>query len=323
MKTSTPKNVNSIKSRPSIHYPPGEGAIAVSPIESKKNAQQQEEELEQPEPAISSDESDAEEGTDDDADNDAEMPSQMRNYEAERNNDNDDTDKSFVIQNVFKRFPKYCRGAVIAVIVGLVLSYKFILTHEETFLNKLNDIRDEYRSQSDDLWIYIESSIREVKTFNKPSVLLFVHEQKGEDTVERMLHNISKYANCVISDCNIPPITLTHEDLSRQIFLRDFGKVISRYKSELENKHVMIVKNLDLVPSEVAQAFHTFCDEITPLVRRSLFIFTVSVYSFEERGMEQVTKILHSKWQNLGTDKLEPLITRVTSVVQRIRSEQV
>lgn len=177
---------------------------------------------------------------------------------------------------------------------------------------------EELFPQNEKFWKSIESSISEIKTFEKPSVIILVY--RDVSNISQLLDNITIYASCILNDdCHVDPIIIKGNELNTYEIIEDYGIVIQRYRSLLEEKHIMIVKNLDEILGPVAQAFHYICDEYTPLVKRSLILFTMRVDKYEGRELEQVVNILENKWSDIGRDKLEALITRVSSIVLRIK----
>lgn len=219
----------------------------------------------------------------------------------------------------------------VILLAGGLLSLVFPSTSESAeslhYDNKITirDLRSNFPLQSEELWNALESGIQEVKNLNKPSVFLFLYEDEAEDTVNKILSDASKYAECILNrDCEVQPIILTSGNLNSEKAVTDYGYVINKYKSELECKSVMIVKDLDKVLGEVAQAFHSMCDEYTPLVKKTVFFFTMKVDNLRnilKSDVHIAEDILRSNWSNLDEDIFEPLFTRISSIVLRVVPE--
>ncbi|KAK4881959.1 hypothetical protein RN001_005278 [Aquatica leii] len=174
----------------------------------------------------------------------------------------------------------------------------------------LIEVQTKFPSQSKDTWDAISSGINEVKLFNKPSIYF--------------LQTVSRYASGILNDdYNTQPIVLTSNHLNTIKARSDYGYIINKYKPELEEKSVMVVKNLDKIPGEIAQAFHSMCDEISPLVPKAMFIFTIQIKNFtsEKSDFELIEDILRRSWQDLDDDIFYPLVTRISSMVLRIEPE--
>lgn len=59
--------------------------------------------------------------------------------------------------------------------------------------------------------------------------------------------------------------------------MQEHGELITRYRDDVDRSGVMLVKEIDGVPSELAMAFHYYCDEYEPLVKRSAIFFTLNM----------------------------------------------
>lgn len=83
----------------------------------------------------------------------------------------------------------------------------------------------------------------------------------------------------------------------------------------------MVVRDLDDIPANAAQAFHSFCDVYNPAVERAIIFFTMKVNDVV--GVENATriaeKLLTNVWSALELNALQPLIGRVTDDVLVIK----
>lgn len=169
--------------------------------------------------------------------------------------------------------------------------------------------------QSNIFWRSIETGVSEITHFNKPSVIVIIHKNDIRNLTE-LLGNITMYASCILNEnCYVEPIVINGDDLNTDETTQDYGIVVDRFRPLLEEKHIMVIRNMDKIHASVAQAFHSICDEFSPLVKRSLIIFTIQVDKYTGKPLEQVVNILNNKWSSIDSDKLEPLITRVSSIV--------
>lgn len=173
-------------------------------------------------------------------------------------------------------------------------------------------------SQKDDLTLALHSGIWEVNRIEKPSVFILLYKDDHERMLNEILRNYSSYASCILGNKNNIPIILNGDDMSNMGF-EEYGEILEKYKGELQRKGVMIVKNLDHVSGSLAPAFHTLCDEINPLVGKSVFFFTIRVEDYPEQEYKFVEKLLRSKWKNLKQDHFDPLITRITNMILQVK----
>ncbi|KRT83002.1 hypothetical protein AMK59_4127, partial [Oryctes borbonicus] len=131
--------------------------------------------------------------------------------------------------------------------------------------------------QSNNFWRSIETGVSEIIHFNKPSVIVIIHKNDIRNLTE-LLGNITMYASCILNEnCYVEPIVIHGDDLNTDEMTQDYGIVVDRFRPLLEEKHVMVIRNMDKIHPSVAQAFHSICDEFSPLVKRSLIIFTIQV----------------------------------------------
>lgn len=214
---------------------------------------------------------------------------------------------------------KFVIGVVILVIavIAVVISSENLVTNNVT----LDCLKKEFPLQDQDFWIALETGLQEVVRFKKPSVFLFLYKEDGESTTDKLLTNIATYASCVLNNCNEKPIVLSSEDLSNNEILKvDGGHLLNTYKSDLETVHVMIVKNLENVPSYAAKVLHSFCDDISPAVGKSVFFLTLKVPEFPKKEMRYVRLLLKEKWQDIKEDHFEPLFARISSMILPLKS---
>lgn len=182
----------------------------------------------------------------------------------------------------------------------------------------LDEIKEIF-PQDNAFWISIETGITEITNFNKPSIIILLHKHNVHNFTE-LLDNITIYASCILNeDCSVKPIVIEGNDLNTQEMIEDYGIIIDHYSPLLNEKHIMVVKNMDNILGSVAQAFHYICDEFSPLVRKSLIIFTIGVDKFKGKALDQAVNILNAKWNDVEPDKLEALITRVSSIVLHVK----
>lgn len=177
----------------------------------------------------------------------------------------------------------------------------------------LRSLKYNYRLE-ENFWYAIESSVNDIIQQDKPSVLVLLYNSLDRPQLEIFLKEFSNYSKCSL-DKNGPHLIIKGKNLNTAENLASFGNVITNYKPKLEETGVMIVTDIDEVDSYVAQAFHTFCDEYTPLVKHSLIMFTLRYDDLKIKDPVIAQKILRNKWHNLKDDILEPLLTRVVGMV--------
>lgn len=188
----------------------------------------------------------------------------------------------------------------------------------------LKTIKKNFPSQEDKLWKSIYSGINQTIVNKTPTSYIFLFESEAEETMKKLLSEISKYAVCKLVNCESSAIDFKKEITSNFSNINDYGEVISSFKGKLENNGLMIVGNLDEIPEKFALAFHNFCDEVTPLVKKSAFFFTMKVTKLDDpdrNHLRYIEGVLKEKWQNLETDKFVPIFTRITGLLLKVYPE--
>ncbi|GJQ68981.1 hypothetical protein Trydic_g6162 [Trypoxylus dichotomus] len=208
---------------------------------------------------------------------------------------------------------------ILSIVVLLVVgAFPYMHTKEPVNIIEIDQIKELF-PQNNMFWISIKSGVSEIIHFNKPSVIVIAHKNDVHSITE-LLGNITMYASCILNEnCNVEPIIINGNDLNTHEMRQDYGIIVDHFRPLLEEKHIMVVKNMDEISGSVAQAFHSICDEFSPLVKRSLIIFTIKVDEYIGKPLKQVVDILNEKWSDIEPDKLEPLITRVSSIVLRVK----
>ncbi|KPJ06719.1 hypothetical protein RR48_11766 [Papilio machaon] len=120
----------------------------------------------------------------------------------------------------------------------------------------------------------------------------------------RYLRNDSNIHNHVIVDSN-------------KLDMKVHSELIERYRNDVTKTGVMLVTDVDEVPSSLAMAFHYYCDEFNPLVKKSAILFTLNMAKCSERKIthSSVEKCLAKKWTIIPKDNIVPLLTRIVNVV--------
>lgn len=186
----------------------------------------------------------------------------------------------------------------------------------------LQSIKESFPTQDDDLWVAFESGVEDVVLRGRPSTFILLYEDEAREVMQELVYKLSKFAACNITDCEKEPIEITDAELNSARVLRDYGTVIEKYRHKLQEKGVMVIKNLENVRGTSAQAFHSFCDEFTPLVQKSLFIFTMKVDQLPRtpNKMKFIEEYFKRKWTDIRNDTFNALITRITSMVLEIKT---
>ncbi|XP_026725818.1 uncharacterized protein LOC113492532 isoform X2 [Trichoplusia ni] len=113
--------------------------------------------------------------------------------------------------------------------------------------------------------------------------------------------------------------------VSSNLDMREHGELIAKYRDEVYKSGVLLVKEVEGVPSDLAMAFHYYCDEYEPLVKRSAIFFTLNIANCSsipdpESTHNFIEKCLARKWTTVPKENMRPLLTRVVDVIIDVTS---
>lgn len=164
----------------------------------------------------------------------------------------------------------------------------------------------------------MQSGIATIASKEDSGSFIFLYDSKRSNFIQDDFDNFindlatktAKYLRNKSED--VEHLAISRSDL---ISLRTHGDFIRNYQQLVNKTGVMLVKEMDLVPTDLAMAFHYYCDKYNPLVKKSAIFFTLDVgrclnYDFKTvHGL--VEKCLASKWTGVPQDNIGPLLTRV------------
>ncbi|KAJ8734645.1 hypothetical protein PYW08_013895 [Mythimna loreyi] len=233
---------------------------------------------------------------------------------------------------------------ILVVIVAFVVHWKFpdiiTLTTKHTqdkstqtadhdkiiFENNMKILQEKYNIDDDSI-LRLETGISTIFSNMDTGSFIFVYNSKTNNfdlmrfekfadevayTAARFLRNdISSIRHTVVESSNLD--------------MQDHGELISRYRQDVDRSGVMLVKEIDAVPSDLAMAFHYYCDEYDPLVKRSAIFFTLNMANCSNTSdsktmHELIEKCLKRKWKTVPKENMRPLLTRVVDVVIDVTS---
>lgn len=183
----------------------------------------------------------------------------------------------------------------------------------------------EFPNQNSILWKSLEHGVENVLNDIPTSPSIFLLAYQDVNSANRITRSIVKRTTeCMQSTVNA--LELSPADLESNEMKLDYGVVIAKYRNQLAKSGVMLVNDLNKVPTEVAPAFHSFCDVQNPLVDRSIIFLTLQLTrqihsSSNTNTLLLVESYLRSNWSGLQSFILDPLITRVTDQVFILNKE--
>lgn len=174
-----------------------------------------------------------------------------------------------------------------------------------------------FKGQTDRFWKELKVGVEHVINGAPPQPTVFLITHQNERQANAFANLLATKIGNGCLDAQTEPLILYGTNLNTDEMISDYGRVIAEFKSRLEDARVMVVHDVHKINSKVVEAFHTICDKETPLVRKSIIVFTFPVpagtstntnelYDFVE---EQLTKLWKS---SVSRNKIQPLLARMT-----------
>lgn len=192
---------------------------------------------------------------------------------------------------------------------------------------QFKELTKQFGKQDKLLFKSLKAGIESVLNNRPPNPSVFLLAYSDMESAKRLMEEIVRAtANCMNSN---RPIELDGKSFATEEMTGDYGVIIDRYRGQLEENGIMYVADLNRVPFEAAQAFHTICDTVTPLVHRAVIFFTIKLYESEsnitaKKLSEMVENELQKNWRQddkIEVDTLKALIGRVTDQVFLLKTE--
>lgn len=206
------------------------------------------------------------------------------------------------------------------------------VTEHTLFSDNLLSIKKKYEI-SDDSILQVESGVRTIFDKNITGSFTFVYNSESKN------FNLNNFENFVNEAALVTARYLRNTDSSNgkntgairhtvltgsDIALKNHGEFMNKYRKNVEQTGVMLVKDLEMVPSDVAMAFHYYCDEYNPLVKKSAIFFTMDLgkcsSDYGKKMHAFIENCLKQKWSSVSPEKITPLLTRVVTEVIDIYS---
>lgn len=176
------------------------------------------------------------------------------------------------------------------------------------------NLRNKFPDQKQELWGNV---LHVMHNFDSVTTLTFLYKDDPKT-----------------SDCLAEEIAFSYSRIQNRTFNResiftadneidDFGIVLEEYGLKVEKTNLLIVKHLHKISGNVARVFHTLCDNVTPKVAPSVYIFTLRYDDRVEKVKKPIAKastVLREAWKDLPEKELHALISRIVTNVVEVKS---
>ena len=225
---------------------------------------------------------------------------------------------------------------IILPVLAVVVPCLYLGTKQDTekvkqmsLRDAIEHIREEFPSQLEHIWGEFSAGISETAqgTPTKPSVFMLLYETE-EGTAICLAQKVCEMSTRLLKASKSNPLLIIDgADLEHnETLAEDYGRLLEEYRPKVEEQRAMIINNLHKIPGTVAQSFHSFCDTVSPIVDKAVYLFTMKasgVISNRHNPTEVAEEELRKLWSDeLAEDKLNPLVTRITDITMMIRPEK-
>ncbi|KAF9416702.1 hypothetical protein HW555_006015 [Spodoptera exigua] len=230
------------------------------------------------------------------------------------------------------------RSIILPIFLGLIAVFTYFVLKDQTiiqteekstqtnydeikFENNLRNLQLKYNIDDDSI-LQLKSGISTIISRMDSGSFIFVYNDKKNnfDAVkfgkftDEIAYTAAKYLRSEMSSIRHTVVESSNLDM------HEHGELISRYRDDVNRSGVMLVKEVDAVPSDLAMAFHYYCDEYDPLVKKSAIFFTLNKANCSNTPVSKnthdfVEKCLKRKWKTVSPENIRPLLTRVVNVI--------
>ncbi|XP_068149185.1 uncharacterized protein TORIP [Drosophila tropicalis] len=167
--------------------------------------------------------------------------------------------------------------------------------------------------QSQNVWKALQVGIENLlnKKLVTPNVYLFLYQDRQK--LQKLTQDIAvETARCF---GNQEVIEMQRKDFITQEG-DDYGYAIEMYKQKIKKGKVLVIIHLNELPANAARALHTICETVNPIADGVVIFLTLNTWkqvNSNSNSVQLAVDTLQELWgKQLGSNELDPLITRVT-----------
>ncbi|CAD7081554.1 unnamed protein product [Hermetia illucens] len=192
---------------------------------------------------------------------------------------------------------------------------------EHKYCENFESLKKTFPNQNEYIWRALKTGVEGVLNNHppKPSVFLFLH--RDDNSAGRIITKIVDTAAACFNP-TLKAVTLDSDEFSSEDAQGDYGVIIKRYKEALRNGGVVLIADLNKIPSQTARALHFICDNENPMINNVVIFLTLTPLTDVGKPVEMAEDTLNLIWNStIDQNTLSALVTRVTDQVISLHPE--
>ncbi|CAH4015352.1 uncharacterized protein LOC123706863 isoform X2 [Pieris brassicae] len=189
------------------------------------------------------------------------------------------------------------------------------------FYDDLKSMAQKYKVKPDSM-LQVRTGVDTIFQKEDAGSFIFTYDSKSFDSelFFNFIDNISSASSRYLRN-DTKDVQHVVLDSSKVITIKSDVDLIYEFRDNLDKTGVLLVKNIERVPAKLAMAFHYYCDEFNPLVKKSAIFFTLDVSKCKSLlgkpslDHDYIERCLKEIWREVDRDKIAPLLTRVVGVI--------
>lgn len=187
--------------------------------------------------------------------------------------------------------------------------------HRANLIKTIKDLKKKFPSQSDKLWSHVIHVINVTNSDSScPRVLLLLNrgDEMSEDSTNCLIKQVASGAASLL--VNRDPLHLVETDF----------QCINKTREKVQKDGpIVVIKHLEKLPAAAAKELHYFCDESEPDFAKAAYFLTLTVgRTGTVKAVTSAENTLRNIWSDIGSDYLDALIARLTSLVEFVEPEK-
>ncbi|KAM3966785.1 torsin interacting protein isoform 2-T2 [Aphomia sociella] len=211
--------------------------------------------------------------------------------------------------------------------LNIIKGKNSIVYDELKFHTDINNLRRKYKV-TDDTILKVQSGISTIYKNEDTGSFIFVYNSKSNNfnpmELDKFINDVAATSAQYLRNDSMPVQHLAVA--SSSLNMHNYNELIKKYQDDVDRSGVMLITEIDKVPSSLAMAFHYYCDEYNPVVKKSAIFFTLNLARCSNMSDQLskhaiIEKCLENKWySDISQENMAPLLNRVVNIVIDVTS---